>query len=301
MRYVCLILLLPAMLACGRDAPAPRDSVAVAPVADSPAAADSAPVVSNWDPAAGPVLLVAGDRPDQVIVVSHEVDGFIESESLDVSELVGSPATLLSRPGGSIAVVLGSEASSGVASCNAWPVLTAPEGTPRWRVGFLDAAVQPVSMDSVQGLPGRDSSTLVAQVARLASGLDVHRTGVHAASFQGLPFVVTDVRRFTHDSTGVMVAHVVRRVNQEANPLEEHTLLIAERRGTGAGWAVARAERSAGREETVARTDLLAAVRLGGQPMLVFTRDSSATVRYVVRWRGGGSWERRWESGISRC
>lgn len=280
----------------------PMDSVTVVRVQDSAAPADSSPVVSNWDLAAGPVLLVAGDRADQAIVVSYEIDGFVEPGSLDVSELVGSEATLISRAGASNAVMLGSEAiGPAAAACNNWPVLTVPAETPRWRVGFLESSVQPLAADSVQGLAARDSSALVAQVARLASAVDAHRDGELAESFHGLPFVVTDVRRFAHDSIGVMVAHVVRRVNQEASPLEEHTLLIAERRLPDGTWSVARSERSAGREESVARTDLLAAARLNGDPMLVFARDSSATVRYVVQWRGGGRWSRRWESGLSRC
>lgn len=301
MRNVCLIPVLAVVMACTPDAPEAVDSVVDSPTADSVAASDSPPVPSNWDPAAGPVLLVRGDRPEHVIVVAHEIEGFVEPESLDVSELVGSTATLISRAGGTSAVVLGGETGGAAASCNNWPVLTAPEGTPRWRVGFIDAAVQPLATDSVQGLAGRDSSALVAQVARLASTLTDNRSGDLAASFHGLPFVVTDVRRFTHDDTAVMVAHVVRRVNQEASPLEEHTLLIAERRPPDGHWTVVRSERSAGREESVARTDFLAAVRLNGRAMLVFARDSSATVRYVTQWRGEGRWTRRWESGLSRC
>jgi hypothetical protein len=301
MRNVCLIPVAAVMLACTPDAPRPADSVTVVRTPDSVAAPDSTPAVSNWDGAAGPVLLVAGERPDQAIVVSYEIDGFIEPGSLDVSELDGSAATLLSRAGGSSTVILGGEAPGVASSCNNWPVLSVAGEAPRWRVGFLDSAVQPLATDSVQGLAGRDSSALVAQVARLASGLEAVRGGDLAPSFHGLPFVVTDVRRFTHDSTSVMVAHVVRRVNQEANPLEEHTLLIAERRQPDGAWTVVRSERSAGREESVARIDFLAAARLNDDPMLVFSRDSSGTVRYVVQWRGRGGWSRRWESALSRC
>ena len=161
--------------------------------------------------------------------------------------------------------------------------------------------MQPLATDSVQGLAGRDSTALVAQVARMASRLEENRGGDLAASFHGLPFVVTDVRRLSHDGVGVMIAHVVRRVNQEASPLEEHTMLIAERREPGGEWNVVHSQRSAGREESVAHADFLAAVRMNDQPALVFTRDSSATVRYVVQWRGEGRWTRRWESGLSRC
>lgn len=301
MRILRLIPMAAALMACTPDAPPPADSVTVVRPQDSTAPMDSSRVVSTWDPAAGPVLLVAGDRVDQAIVVSYEIDGIVEPGSLDVSELVGSAATLISRGGTSSEVTLGAEAAGAVASCNNWPVLTVPAETPRWRIGFLESAVQPIATDSVQALTGRDSTALVAQVARLASAIDQHRDGELAASFHGLPFVVTDVRRFVHDSTGVMIAHVVRRVNQEASPLEEHTLLIAERRQPDGAWSVVRSERSAGREETVARTDFLAAVRLGGSPMVAFARDSSATVRYVVQWRGDGKWSRRWESGLSRC
>lgn len=301
MRNICIGLLAIVLAACDAEPPRPADSAVVPAAVDSPVAADPEPVRSSWDAAAGPVLLVAGERPDQAIVVAPEVGGVVEPESLDVSELAGAAATLLGRGGTAQTVMLGEELASGVAACNSWPVLAAPPSTSRWSVGFLDSAVAPLAMDSLPALSRRDSLRLVSQIARLASGLEASRTGEHAARFQGLPFVVYEARRFVHDGTEVVAANVVRRVNQEAMPLEEHTLIIAERRNAGGDWRVARTERSAGREETVARHEVLGAALLRGEPLVVLSRDGGSEVRYIIRWRSGGRWSRVWASGTSRC
>lgn len=301
MRNICIGLLATVLAACDAEPPRPADSAVVPVAVDSPAVADPVPAHSSWDAAAGPVLLVAGERPDQAIVVAAEVQGVVEPESLDVSELTGAPATLLGRGGTTQTVMLGEELTSGVAACNSWPVLATPTSATRWSVGFLDSAVMPLTMDSLPALPRRDSLMLVSQIARLASGVEATRTGEHAARFQGLPFVVYEARRFVHDGTEVIAANVVRRVNQEAMPLEEHTLIIAERRGAGGAWRVARTERSAGREETVARHEVLGAAVLRGEPLVILSRDGGSELRYIIRWRTGGRWSRAWVSGTSRC
>ena len=302
MRTLYRTLLLTIVVAgCDAEQPAPRPRARRVTPVDTPAASEPVRRPTTWNPAAGTVLLVAGDQPEHVIVVSPEVEGVVDPGSLDVSELAGAPASLFARTGTTVTATLGEEVSGATtATCNGWPLLLAAPGTPRWNVGFLDHPALPLALDSLAGLTRGDSLALVTRIARLASGLEENRSGPHASSFAGLPFVVADARAFTRDSLHVVVAQVVRRVNQEASPLEEHTTLIAER-GAAGEWRVARAERMVGAEETVGREELLAAVVLDGQPTLVFIRDGGSEVRYVIRWRGAGKWGRQWVSAASRC
>src|SRR5206468_1791618 len=101
-----------------------------------------------------------------------------------------------------------------------------------------------------------------------------------AGRFAALPFVVRSIWRFT--ITGgprVIVATLTRQINQEATPLQEHTLLVAERPNTPASadtsLTTAYSERSYGPEETIESRELLAAVMIGDAktPALILSRD----------------------------
>jgi hypothetical protein len=102
------------------------------------------------------------------------------------------------------------------------------------------------------------------------------------------------------------VAHLVRRVNQEANPREEQTLLIAERDSgaTPGPYQLAYAERDFGREEVVITPEVLAGVRLGAgmPPILVVARDNDAGISYrMIERTGARRWRARWSSGAINC
>lgn len=302
MRIVCIAFLLGIASACSDDAPPPArlDRHPVLEVQTDSATAPVAP--SMWDAAAGPVLLVAGERPHDAIVVFPDAGGVIEPDTLDTSDYVGAVATLLSRDGTVTPATLEEQVDEGEAmQCNSWPTLALPAGTRPWSIGFVGGEIRSHPLDSVQALARRDSARLVAQVARLASMARINTTGSHAEAFRGLPFVVHEARRFSHDSVEILVAQIVRRVNQEASPLEEHSLVIAERRADSPDWELARTEWTAGREETVGRQDLLGAVSIDGQPALVLVRDTGSSVRYAIYWRGAGEWSRQWTSAASRC
>lgn len=303
MRTVCIVLLATLAAGCTDEAPQPGPiGDSASPVAIHVDSATPAPRVSAWNDAAGPVLLVAGERPEDAIVVLPDAQGHLSADTLDASEYVGERATLFDRAGGTATATLEEDQGDGPElTCNSWPILTLPSGTPRWTLGFIGAGVTAYPLDSVQAMARRDSSSLVAQVARLASEARINTTGEHAESFRGLPFVVQEARRFRHDTLEVLVAQVVRRVNQEASPLEEHTLLVAERTAGADAWKPARIEWTVGHEESVGRQQLLGAVAMRGEPALVFTRDSGAEMHYAIHWRGGGAWSKRWVSGISRC
>jgi hypothetical protein len=95
-------------------------------------------------------------------------------------------------------------------------------------------------------------------------------------------------------------------VNQEADPQEEQTLLIAERDSavTAGRYQLVYAERSYGKEEDVVSTELVAAVRFGvnGIPALVVARDSDAGLAYALIERSGArQWRVRWTSALAKC
>jgi hypothetical protein len=163
--------------------------------------------------------------------------------------------------------------------------------------------VTALPLDSVEVLSVRDSVALVAEASRLASSV----TLPSGPAFQGLRFTVHDIRRF-EAAPGVqaLVAHLTRHVNQEANPQEEQTLLIAERDSgvTSGPYQLAYSERSSGREEQVATPEVLAALRIAGsaQPSLVVARDSDDGVVYALLERTGTRhWRVRWTSSVTRC
>jgi hypothetical protein len=143
--------------------------------------------------------------------------------------------------------------------------------------------------------------TLVAEVSRLSSVVTVPS----GPAFQGLRFTVHDIRRFeAQPGISALVAHVIRRVNQEANPQEEQTLLIAERDSgsTSGPYRLVYAERTSGLEENVTTPEVIGAARYSGRPALVVARDNETGVAYAILERvAPGRWEVRWTSHPATC
>jgi hypothetical protein len=304
-----------ALQGCERAGETPRaDTVTPAPPPAPPVTAPERPAGSGWDAAGGPVLLVAGDRPDAAIVVFPEIQGEHAAAELrfDTTALRGAAATLVSRAGVITSVTLGDRAApSEEEDCVGWPLLrvVAASGTPApWAVGLIGARLAPIALDSVATLSPVDSAALVAEVARLASTVPVRQS---AARLRGLPFSVQDVRRIRVPlSVDAIVAQVVRRVHEEANPIEERTLIIAERDSTQpqeqriGRYTLAFYTRAVGREETLEGSEILAALTLAGvsRPMLIVARETEGGVRYTILERiAPRSWRVKWTSALVRC
>ena len=306
-----------ALVTCGdrADRPPPADTIATQPLTVPPADSPGrAPVPSGWDRLAGPVLLVAGSQPDAAIVVFPEVQGEHAAAELqlDTTTIRGSTAALVGRAGAVTTAVLGERAAPGEdEDCVGWPVLrvTSPSGvTTPWTVGLIGARLVPVPLDSVGSLSVADSAALVAEVARLASTLPVKDA---AARLRGLPFFVQDFRRFRiPPGVDVLIAQVIRRVHEEASPVEERTLLIAERDSArpdehrSGRYALAFHQRAAGSEETLEGSEVLAALTPPGrpQPLLFVARETEGGVRYIILERTGPrQWHVKWTSALVRC
>lgn len=298
------LMLIAALGACERRKPARRAESAV-PSGRSSDSMTARRQLNGWNLAAGPALLVQSARRDEAVVLFPSPNDSVAVAQLDSASVNDAPVVLLGRGGLRLSAQLGDQSSEVTDNCERWS-LQAINGAPEsstWAVGFVEGNVATVPLDSVDVLSQRDSMALIAEASRLASAV----TTPTGSSFQGLRFTVLDVRRFSA-APGVqaMAAHLVRRVNQEANPQEEQTLLIAERDSgvTSGPYHLVYAERVHGREEKVVTPEILAALRIGGSPYasLVVARDSDDGMVYSLLERvGPRGWRVRWTSGVTRC
>jgi hypothetical protein len=322
-RAVVVTALLAGGLACDRAprTPAANDTAAPEAPAEESAAGVPAPVsMHGWRVAeAGRALVVSAPASalraqlvfpqytDSTLTTATRFDAApLEGEAVDLygpAGLVGQATLDDVGPPAPRAPAAGSGSAD---ACTGWPqarVLPATEPLSPWRVGFARGMARPLPLDSAFARAGPDSALLAAAVARLASGLPQDT----ASLYRGLPFVVRDVRRFSPtDGVEALVADVVRRVNQEATQHMEHLLLVAERDAgrPDAPWAVAYHERTAGPEETLEMSEVLAAVTLGmsNRPTLVVARDSGDGMVYALVERvARGRWAVRWSSAYAGC
>jgi hypothetical protein len=300
------ILLTSALLgtsACDRSAPAVRsDSSATTLDKDS---TGTALVTNNsgWTSAMGPALFVQGENRDEAIVLFPAETERTGEATLAALANSSAEIVLFGRGGTRMTAQLGGAATGTDAECRVWPLRSIHgEGTDNtWAVGFIATRVSPLALDSIEVLSSRDSLALAAEASRLASVV----TATTSPSFQGLRFAAHDVRRFeTAPGIQAIVAHLIRKVNQEANPQEEQTLLIAERDSgvTNGPYQLVYAERTNGLEETTTTPEVIAGVHIAGRPTLVVARDGEEGVSYALLERvGARQWRIRWTSAPTRC
>ena len=280
--------------ACERSkAPPPAETTVVRPL--SPADSAVAATTRNWDSGAGPVLLVAAGSPSAAFVITPD-------STNAASQLAALPrpasVTLFGRGGTVQSAELPAVADSN--GCAVSTLSGAPPPKP-WSIGFVGGVVAPVRLDSTQALSPADSASFVVGVTRLASSLPNDSAG----RFIGLPFVVRTIWRFQiPDGPTVVVATLTRQINQEATPLQEHTLLVAEKAANDTSMTMGYSERSYGAEETIESSDLLAAALIGSSrtPALILSRDyGDATAYALVERSDNGQWKPRWRSARRRC
>ncbi len=273
----------------------------------------------TWDAAAaGPVLLVAGSNGSDAAIVLPPYDDstLADAPTTDTALHPGARVDLFARAGpmGS-ATITPAAAGSYSGGCTAWPSarLTTPAAPPpAWSVAFLSGYATSLPMDSMADLSPRDSSRRAIAVDRVASALPDDT----AAAFRGTPFVVADAHRFVlpptpgSDTAEVIAAELVRRLNTEANPREEHLLLIVERApATGPGgrpptYVPAYWDRVSGPEDEVESSEVMAGVLLGAAhtPSIIVGRDDGDGGSYTLLDRDAPRhWRVRWNSAYTGC
>jgi hypothetical protein len=291
--------------ACRNDKPAAADSaIAIAPAPEpAPAPAENA----GWDKTiAGPVMLLAvPDNSASVSVVLPSVtDSTLASASaFELDSLSGAAVELFSREGlaGSSTLVLGQQQQT-PEGCVVWPKVRLSEVPPKsWRIGFVRGVVVPLVLDSLETMSNSDSTFIVRELARLSSAV---AEGDDPA-FRGLPFSVRKAFRFALPKTSVVVGDIVRRIPEEANPREEHLLLIAERAATGSdGYSSLFHSRVAGAEDAVRTSEILGAIRFvkGNTAAVVVAFDFADGGRTALVQRVSNSeWRITWRSAFSGC
>lgn len=251
----------------------------------------------------GPALFIQGEnREEAIVLLPSESGGDGDAQLAALAD--SSPEVILFGRGGTrMTARLGSAPISSDAECRLWPLrqIHGNGADNTWAIGFMVSQVTPLALDSIDALSSRDSLALAAEASRLASVV----TASTSPSFQGLRFAAHDVRRF-EAAPGVqaLVAHLIRKVNQEANPQEEQTLLIAERDSgvTSGPYQLVYAERTNGLEETTTTPEVIAAVHVAGRPTIVVARDGEEGVSYSFLERvSARQWRIRWTSAPTRC
>jgi len=185
--------------------------------------------------------------------------------------------------------------------CVAWPAGQLKNPRSDWRVGFETGRVTGVPLDSLEGKAGADSAALAASIAAAVAALP----SATNSDFRGLPFRVRSAQTFRTDSIDVVIADVVRSVNEEANPRLEHYFVIAERpAGSSAKYRVGFFSRTAGAEDDAEITELLAVVLVGPErrPAAVVNVefDEGGTLGLLER-TAPGQWRFRWRSAYTGC
>lgn len=281
-------------IACER-AKAPSRADTASPVRGASSDSTTALVSprGKWDDAAGPVLLAPTGAPGQAFVVAPD-----SAKAGAQLAAIPHPATVtLFGRGGTVQIAdLSAVVDTGV--CVTATLSAAPPPRP-WSIGFIGGVVAPLPLDST--ISASDSASLVVTMNRLASALPIDSAG----RFAGLPFVVHSMWRFTIPGGPlVAVASVTRQINQEATPLQEHTLLLAERAAADTAFNTAYSERSYGAEETIESREVLAGAQIGVSrvPALFLIRDYGDASAYGLIERGqDGKWRRRWTSSRRHC
>ena len=313
LRRVLMLLAVLTCAACERSRkPVPPDTTLARPLqpaASAEVSASAVPTSAAWDAAAGPVLLVRGNASESAYVVYPEYSDSTlpDSTRFDVAPLRNAEVELYGHAGavGSARVRSVGERSWRVGDCIEWPMasvaLASDSVSAGWSVGLLRSGVAAVALDSIEGLAPPDSAQLAADITRLVSALPTDTSSV----FRGIPFAVRNAYRFKVDSgTPAIAADVVRKLNQEAMPLEEHTFLVAEQRASKPRYTVVYRQRTAGTEESLVTTEVLAALKLPApdRTALVLLREGFDTNAYALLERNpSGDWRVRWTSVTTGC
>src|SRR5258705_7039811 len=293
-------LLLLLLLAC-RDKGGSNDSTRTLPPVFSPGPASS----TNWDVDAGPLMLVSlGGSADSAAVVLPEItDSTIASAQTDSVSVAGLVFDLFGR-GGKIngsTTVIPVQATDAKQECDGWPLVRVRTGGSEWRVGFANAHVQAIKLDSIEARSSTDSAALAVSLAETAATLPI----ASDPAFSRLPFRVRSAYTFRLDSVDVVIADVVRSVNEEANPRIEHLLMIGERPAGSSGRdPPGHYNPTTGAEETTQATEVLAAVRIGSvkrPAVFVNIEYDDGRVLGLIERVAPGQWRSIWRSAFTDC
>lgn len=284
------------------DKPVVVDSSATAVAPPQPTAARN----PGWNEnAAGPMMLLSstGDLARALVVIPHLTDSSMNgSAEFRLDSLYSMPVDLFGTSGTatSASIVPAGSQRQVTEGCVSWPeVRVAATPSTTWRVGLRKGLASAIRLDSLEKMSPADSTRITSEIARLSA---VAAEGDDPA-FQGLPFVVRRAYRFNSGPTTIIVGDVVRKINEEANPREEHILLLAERNSGEGAYVTAYHSRVAGSEDAVRTNEILAAINLrNGSPTIVISFDQEEGGRLALLQRvDNKQWRVTWRSAYTGC
>lgn len=295
-------LLLLVVLSSCRGERAPGNDTAL-PEGSPPESTAATPPVSTWNRAAGSLFAVRAANGAGAWLINPLYGDAQALDTLTSANWNVEGATLTMIDG---ATVVGSGRITALkydSLCAGWPTasLTADVvASTTWRLAFPDGTVDGIAFDSLPVLAAPDSATRARDGAMAASRLPDDT----AASFRGRPFNVRQASRFLLGTdTVVTLYEVVRLVAQEANPLQEQTLIVTEE-SPGREAVATFHRREIGGEETMGSIELLGVLRVrsSGRLALLIRRERESG--FVLEWierSARGNWSVRWRSATDSC
>jgi hypothetical protein len=250
------------------------------------------------------MLVSLGGGFDSAAVVLPEItDSTMEEVQGIAPPLSGFVFELFSRSGNVDSSAVASLPTTGSTQrdCYAWPAARVQSARTGWRIGLVRGNAKAIALDSIGSLSSADSATLAASLAQSAATLPLSADPV----FLRLPFRVRSAYTFRLDSAEVVIADVVRSLNEEANPRIEDLFLIGERPiGATGKYTVGYFNRIAGAEETIQATEVLSAVSIGvsKRPAVIVNVESEdgSQLGFIER-IGRGQWRYTWKSAYTDC
>jgi hypothetical protein len=251
------------------------------------------------------MIVPVGSAGDSVALVLPEATDSTIAQFQDTSPPIsGLTFDLFGRGGtvgSSIAALSIPRVGDTKHACYSWPLAKLRSTRSNWRVGFAAGHVHSIVLDSIEAMLSADSAALAVSLTQTAATLPITAD----PTFRGLPFRVRSAYTFRLDSVNVVIADVVRSVNEEANPRLEHLLIVGERpRGSIGRFKVGYYNRTAGAEESTQATEILATVLIGPakRPAIVVNieYDDGGKLGLIER-TGAGEWHSTWRSAYTDC
>jgi hypothetical protein len=250
------------------------------------------------------ILSAADDGITAALIIPDETDSSLaQKKTFQIDAFANTAVDLFNAAGaaGSSSIAVNAQQLPGE-GCLVWPgvrLITKP--TSAWTVGFSTGHAKSIQIDSVEKLGQNDSLSITTELVKQASTLSM----AGDAAFRGLPFIVRNAYRLTMGDTTALIGTIVRKINEEASPREEHLLLIVERTGgSNVPYTVAYQNRAAGAEADVRTSAILAAVRFvkTNTPAIVlsFEYDDGGQIALLER-VASRSWKITWKSAYTGC
>lgn len=313
-RPAAVFALLMLFVACGKDAPDPTtDRTAAVRDSTAPSGASSvAPALEvRWNASDGSAIYLPAQGGGVQVILPPVLDDSVPNPSSAVLPPGAAPASIdLFAPSGLMGTLsvgeyvstTQAEVSSG---CDAWPVVpvrqVAGSAPLPWRVALQHGVGDAIHADSIGGLPRADSGLLVVEINKAAALLPLDSSGV----MRRVPFGVATAYRFSlAGDVDVVIAVVERRLNVEASPRIERSVLVLERPRGARAFRAAWTETQYAAEDDLISVDLLGVVSMRGtrRPTAFLGQDFGDGSRIQMLQRDGdGKWSVRWSSAYTGC